>query len=89
VKLETLKKDELPPELQKLSDKDLKASIEKKQKERSDVQAQIQKLSQAREAYLAAERKKLAEQGKGDSFDAQVAASIRAEAARKGIEYGK
>ena len=89
VKLETLKKDELPPEMQKLSEKDLKAEIEKKQKERSNVQAQIQKLSQEREAYLAAERKKLPEQGKADSFDAQVAASIRAEAARKGIEYEK
>jgi Mg-chelatase subunit ChlD len=89
VKLAALKKDELPPELQKLSDKELKAEIEKKQKERSEVQTQIQKLSQEREAYLAAERKKLAEQGKGDSFDAQVAASIRAEAARKGIEYAK
>jgi hypothetical protein len=88
VKLATLNKEELPPELQKLNDKDLKAEIEKKQKERSAVQAQIQELSQEREAYLAAERKKLAEQGKGDSFDAQVAASIRAQAARKSIEYG-
>jgi Mg-chelatase subunit ChlD len=89
LKLATLKKDELPQEMQKLSDKELKAEIEKKQKERSEVQAQIQKLSQEREAYIVAERKKLAEQGKGDSFDAQVAASTRAEAARKGIEYEK
>ena len=38
---------------------------------------------------IAAERKRQAEQSKGDSFDEKVAASIRAEAARKGIEYGK
>ena len=34
------------------------------------------------------ERKKQAEQGKANSFDEKVAASIRAQAARKGIEYG-
>ncbi len=37
----------------------------------------------------AAERKRLAEQGKGDSFDEKVAANIRAQAARKGVEFEK
>jgi hypothetical protein len=46
-------------------------------------------LSKQREEYIAVERKRQAEQGKGDSFDEKVAASIRAQAARKGIEYGK
>jgi len=36
-----------------------------------------------------AERKRLAEKGKADSFDEKVAASIREQAARKGIVYGK
>ncbi len=89
LKLESLQKDQLPPELQALSAEELKAEIEKKQKDRAEVQGRIQKLSKAREEYLAAERKRLAEQGKGDSFDEKVAASIRAQAARKGIEYGK
>jgi hypothetical protein len=65
----------------------LKGEIEKRQKERSELQAQIQKLSQEREKYLVAERKRLSEAGKGDSFDEKVAASIRAEAARKNIQY--
>jgi Mg-chelatase subunit ChlD len=89
VKLESLKKDQLPPELQKLDSDELKAEIGKKQAERADVQARIQKLSKEREEYIVAERKRLAGEGKGDSFDAKVAASIRAQAARKGIEYGK
>jgi hypothetical protein len=89
LKLESLKQDQLPPELQKLSDKELKAEIEKKRKERAELQGRIQKLSKDREEFLAAERRRLAEQGKGDSFDENVAASIRAQAARKGIEYGK
>jgi hypothetical protein len=88
LKLESLKKDELPAEMQKLDSDELKAEIGKKQTERAALQAQIQKLSKEREEYLVAERKRLAEQGKGDSFDENVAASIRAQAARKGIEYG-
>jgi len=89
VKLESLKKDQLPAELQKLDSDELKAEIGKKQAERTEVQARIQKLSKEREAYVAAERKRLAGEGKGDSFDEKVAANIRAQAARKGIEYGK
>jgi hypothetical protein len=88
-KLESLEKDQLPPELQQLDKDALKAELGKKQKERAELQARIQKLTQERNAYLVAERKRQAEQSKGDSFDEQVAASIRAEAARKGIEYGK
>jgi hypothetical protein len=88
-KLESIEKDQLPPELQQLDKAALKAEIGKKQKERAELQARIQKLTQAREDYLAAERKRQAEQSKSDSFDEKVAASIRAEAARKGIEYGK
>ena len=87
VKMESLKKDQLPAELQKMDDKELKAAIEAKQKERAELQTQIQKLSQEREKFLAEERKRLAESGKGDSFDEKVAASIRTEAARKGIVY--
>ena len=89
VKLESVEKDKLPADLQKLDSAELKMEIGKKQKERAAVQAQIQKLSQEREDYLAAERVRKAADGKGDSFDEKVAASIRAQAARKGIEYGK
>jgi Mg-chelatase subunit ChlD len=89
VKLESIKKDQLPAELQKLDTDELKAELDKKQEERVAIQARIQKLSQVREDYLVAERKRLAEAGKGDSFDEKVAADIRAQAARKGIEYRK
>ncbi len=89
LEVESLDKDSLPPELQTLNKPELKAEIEKKQKARADVQGRIQKLSQEREDYLAAERKRLAEQGQGDSFDEKVAANIRAQAARKGIQFKK
>jgi Mg-chelatase subunit ChlD len=87
VKLEALKKDALPPELQKLDAKQLKAEIEKRQAARADVEAQIQKLSQQRDDYIAQERKRLAAGGKTDSFDQTIADAIHAEAAKKGIHY--
>jgi Mg-chelatase subunit ChlD len=86
LKLESVNKADLPAELQNLDDKDLLVEIEHKQKDRAEIQARIQTLSKERENFLAAERKHLAQQGKGDSFDEKVAAIIRAEAARKGIK---
>ena len=87
VKLAEVSQTDLPPELQKLDSAALKAEIDKKQKERSELQTRIQKLSEERAAYLETERKR--HQGKMDSFDEKVAASIREQAAKKGIVYGK
>ncbi len=87
VKLESIKKDQLPTELQKLNDKELKAEIEKQQKERVELKAEIQKLSRERDDFLAQEQKRLAAGGKVESFDQKVSDMIRSEAARKGIEY--
>jgi hypothetical protein len=87
VKLESIRKDQLPKEWQTLDAPELKAEIEKKQKTRADLQSRIQKLNKEREDYLALERKRPA--GKVDSFDDKVAQTIRDQAARKGIEYGK
>ncbi len=89
VKLESVEKDKLPPEMQKLDDKELRAEIDKKQKERAELQARIQKLGQERERYLQEEQKRLAAKGAGDSFDEKVSAAIQAQAARKGIVYDK
>jgi Mg-chelatase subunit ChlD len=89
LKLAEVKKDELPVEMQKLSEAELKTAVEKKQKERADLQAQIAKLGKQREQYLAQERQRLATAGKADSFDEKVGEAIRSQAAKKGIEYGK
>ena len=89
VKLESIRKDQLPKEWQGLDDTALKAEIGKKQKERAELQARIQKLGKEREDYLARERQRLAEKGNSDSFDDKVAHTIRDQAARKGIEYAK
>jgi Mg-chelatase subunit ChlD len=87
LKLESVDKNQLPPDLQKLDDKNLKSEIEKKQHERGELQAQIQKLAKERDDFIAKEQKRLAASGKGDSFDQKVADMIRSEAAKKGIAY--
>jgi flagellar capping protein FliD len=53
VKLTELKKEQLPAEWQKLDDAELKAKIQKQQKERAELQAQIVKLSKDRDDYVA------------------------------------
>ncbi len=87
LKLAEVKKEQLPAEWQKLDDAKLRAEVDKKQKERTELQAQITKLNQDRDQYLAIERKKLAVSGKADSFDEQVANAIRLQAARKGMTF--
>lgn len=87
--LSDVKKDQLPTDWQKLSEAELAAKIAKQQAERSELKAQILRLGQARDAYLAKERQRLADAGKGDSFDEHVSQAIRAQAARKNIEFGK
>ncbi len=89
LKFESIRKDQLPKELQKLNDAELKAAIDKKQKERNEIQSQIRELNGQREDYLAQERKRLEASGKSDSFDEKVAAMIRSEAVKKGINYSK
>jgi hypothetical protein len=89
VKLDSVKKEQLSDDLRKLDAAALKAEVEKRQKERTELQAKIQTLTKAREDYLAQERKRLAATGKSDSFDETVTQTIRAQAARKGIHYGK
>jgi hypothetical protein len=87
VKLETVEKSELPEELRKLSPEELKEHIAKKQAEREAIQKQIAELSKQRDAYLTVERAKQAKDKKADSFDTEVAKSLRAQAKKKGIRY--
>ncbi len=89
VKLETVKKEELPPELRKLGEGELKAQVERQQKVRADLQARVTELNKRRDAWLAEERQRLAAKGKADAFDGKVTEMIHTQAAKKGIRYGK
>ena len=87
MKLEEVKTDDLPENLRKLSPEALKAHVAAQQAERETLQKRIAELVKERDAYLVAERKKLVTSGKTDSFDEQVAQTLRKQAAPKDIRF--
>ncbi|MBI3410117.1 MAG: VWA domain-containing protein [Planctomycetes bacterium] len=89
VKLESLKKDELPPELQKLTLEEQKAYLKKLEERRKDLSEEAIALDKKRNEFIA---KKQTEDAKGrarDSFDNQVLQILQTQANRNGvIQYG-
>ncbi len=83
-KLEDVRKDDLPEELQKLSDGERRQEIEKKLAERRSLRAEILTLSKQRDEFVSAERKKQA--GAPVGFDAAVAEALKKQLLRKKIQ---
>ena len=79
----------MPEELRGLDEQQLAAAVEAKRVKRKEIQAKLDTLLAERNTFIVAERKRLAESGKGDSFDEEVSGTVREQAARKGIEYAK
>ena len=87
ITLDKIELKNLPAEFQKLSRADLDKRIAKTREERAALQKEVEHVSQERADYIAAETKRLAASGKGDSFDSEVAQAIHREAEKKGIHY--
>lgn len=87
ITFESIKRTELPDDLKLLNDTDLKARLSAAAAKRAELQQQIDELGKQREAFLAAEQKRLAATGKGDAFDTKVAEILREQAKKKGITY--
>jgi hypothetical protein len=85
--MESIDSAQLPEEFQKLDKDELQKRVKKAQTDRGDLQTKVLELSKQREEYIAAENKRLAAEGNGDAFDAKVAETLRAQAAKKGIDY--
>jgi len=83
-KLESVKTEDLPSELQKLSAEERKKEIEKQLAQRSEIRKQIIALSQQRTEYIAAQRKKRNGGGQ-NGFDVAVSGALREQLAKKGI----
>ena len=83
VKTDSVKADELPEDLRKLSVTERKAEIEKRIAERKRIREEILSLSKQRDAFIAAERKKA---GAQNGFDTAVANALSEQLARKGIK---
>jgi hypothetical protein len=84
VKLADVKAEDLPDDLQKLSPTDREKEVSKRLAERRKMREEIVALSKQRDAFVAAERKKVA--GGQAGFDAAVAAALKEQLAKKGIK---
>ena len=83
VKLEDVKKEDLPEDLQKMTAAERKKEVDRRIAERKAVRAEILTLSKQRDEFIAAERKK---QGKSNGFDTAVAQALREQLSRRGIK---
>jgi hypothetical protein len=85
VKLDDVKAEDLPDDLQKLPAAERKKEVDKRLAERKQLRAEIVNLSKQRDAFIAAERKKTAGANK-TGFDAAVATALKEQMAKKGIK---
>lgn len=80
--LKSLKTEDLPAEMQKMTPEERKAHIEKTMKERETIQKEIAKVSAERQKYIDAEMKKQ-NLSADASFDAAVRRTIQEQAAKQ------
>lgn len=82
VKLQEVKKSDLPDEMKNMTLKEQAAHIKATADERRSIQKAISKLNKARKAYVAKEMKKAAEEG-ASTFDAAIIKALRRQAAAR------
>jgi len=85
VDLAQVKPEQLPEPMRKMTVDQRKGLLEGKAKERADLQAQIQKLSQERQQFIQAEMKKRAASGV-KRLDSAIIENVREQAVRKKFE---
>ncbi len=88
VELEALDEDELPEEMQSMTQGEKEAYVRDQASKREEIQARILELNEQRKAYVAEEMQKLAESG-DDTFDAAVIKVIRQQAGQKSFTFGE
>ena len=84
--LEEVKDEELPAEMQKMTDAERKAHIEARGRERAEIQAKIQQLSEERKRFVAEKMRELTKDG-GDTLEAAIIRAVRAQAVKAGFEF--
>jgi len=84
IKFDSVKTEDLPSELQKLSVEERTKYIENRLADRAEIRKQIMALSKQRTEYIAAEQKKR-KGGAQSGFDVAVSAALREQLAKKGI----
>src|SRR5262249_52888404 len=86
VKLEDIKKEELPPELQKLTLPQQKEYLKKLNEKRVQLNKDVLELDKKRSDYIAKKQAEEAKKGKA-GFDGQVLDVLRNQAKRYAIKY--
>ncbi len=85
VKLESIKTEELPDELQKLTPEARQKMVDEKIAERKKIREQIVELSKKRDAYIAEVQKKQADASKS-GFDSAVSDALKAQISRRVVK---
>lgn len=85
VKLEDIKKEDLPEELRKLTTEELKKHIDAKRTERAEIKKKLEELNKKRDAHVVEERKKLADKG-GNTLDEAMVKTVKEQAGKKNIK---
>ena len=87
LKLDSVKDEDLPADLRKLSVNERKTEIAKRLAERAKLRADIMSLSKQRDEFISGERKKLVASGSKDAgFDVAVSRALKAQVEKKGIK---
>jgi Mg-chelatase subunit ChlD len=77
VDLKNLKQEELPAEMQKMSQTERKDYIAKQQTKRTELNQQLTALVRKRTDFIEREKARLTKEGKGDAFDLKVEETIK------------
>ena len=85
--LDDVAEEELPAEMQAMNAAERHSYLERNRKARARIQARVDELSEGRDAFVASAQEKLEAEGRGVGFDAEVLATIKSQAAEKGITY--
>ena len=86
VKLEGLKRDQLPEAMKKMTLKEQKEYLAKLQKKRTELNKQVLELDRQRTAYITKKQAEASKKGKG-GFDGQVLDVLRKQAMKANIKY--
>lgn len=88
-KLEEVDVSDLPESMKSMSLEQRVAFVKETGEKRSAIQAQIQQLTQARDAFIAAERRALAERPGPDTLETAIVNCVREQAQRQRFEFAK
>lgn len=84
-----VKKEDLPKEMQELDTEGRKKYVADKMAERKKIQAEIQKLTKARNGFVAKKRSEMAMEEGESTLDVAVTNTVRKQATQKGYQFSE